>query len=71
MTHFGAFLVGVIVGICTLPVAVLAGHMLKALAEDFGDGAQFPEPAMKALGRLAKEKPPIYRGTVRPNGESR
>ena len=67
MTHALCYLAGLL----TLPVAVLAGHMLKALAEDFGDGAEFPEPAWKALGRLAKEKPPIYRGTVRPNGTER
>ena len=66
MTHILAYLAGLL----TLPVAVLAGHMLKALAEDFGEGADLPVPPWKAIGRLAQKEPPI-RGTVRPNGTER
>ena len=67
MTHLLAYLAG----LRTLPVAVLAGHMLKALAEDWGDGADLPVPPWKEIGLRAQQKGLPLRGTVTPQGRER
>lgn len=57
-------------GLLTLPVAVLAGTLLKDLVHDFDEGADLPVPPWKAIGLRAQKEPPL-RGTVTPQGRTR
>ena len=67
MTDILALAAAAIFGFCMFPLVVMLGDLLKQAAPR---EPIWPEPAWKALGRLAQKEPPL-RGTVRPNGTER